>query len=92
MNWKSLQQIVQFFYTAQVEITEKNVQDLLSTASLLQVQNVLDACCEFMRRKLTDENCLGRLQAEYSQYQTTSGFHTPSSKFCCIPGFLYMRK
>ena len=61
MDGKSLQQIVQFFYTAKVEVTEKNVQDLLSTASLLQVQNVLDACCEFMRRQLTDENCLGRL-------------------------------
>ena len=68
MNWKSLQQIVQFFYTAQVEITEKNVQDLLSTASLLQVQSVLDACCEFMRRKLTDENCLGRLNLKYTLY------------------------
>ena len=60
MDGKSLKQIVQFFYTARVEVTEKNVQDLLSTASLLQVQNVLDACCEFMRRQLTDENCLGK--------------------------------
>lgn len=59
MDGKSLQQIIQFFYTAKVDITQKNVQELLSTASLLQVQNVLDACCEFMRRQLTDENCLG---------------------------------
>jgi hypothetical protein len=60
MDGKSLQQIIQFFYTAKVDITQKNVQELLSTASLLQVQNVLDACCEFMRRQLTDENCLGK--------------------------------
>lgn len=61
MNGKSLQQIIQFFYTSKIDITPRNVQDLLSTASLLQAQNVLDACCEFMRRQLTDENCLGKV-------------------------------
>ena len=61
MDEKPLEQIIEFFYTSLVGINEDNVQDLLAVASHLQVQSVLDACCEFLRRKLTDENCLGKL-------------------------------
>lgn len=60
MDEKILGLMVEFFYTSMVEINEENVQDLLAVASLLQVQSVVDACCEFLRRQLTDENCLGK--------------------------------
>ena len=51
-----------FFYSGEIEISESNVQDLLPVTCVLQVQSVQKACCEFLRRQLSSENCLGELQ------------------------------
>ena len=74
MDERILGKIVEFFYTSVIEINEDNVQELLSIASLLQVQSVLDASCEFLRRQLTDENCLGKLATFH---------HTPNFNVQC---------
>lgn len=50
-----------FFYSGEIEISENNVQDLLPVTCVLQVQSVQQACCEFLRRQLSSENCLGEL-------------------------------
>ncbi len=46
-------------YTAQVEVTEENVQSLLPAANLLQLTDVRDACCDFLQAQLHPTNCLG---------------------------------
>ncbi|RXM98486.1 Kelch-like protein 18 [Acipenser ruthenus] len=38
---------------------QQNVQSLLIGASFLQLQNVKDACCTFLRERLHPKNCLG---------------------------------
>ncbi|XP_046864769.1 kelch-like protein diablo [Xenia sp. Carnegie-2017] len=58
IDGNSLVQIIQFFYTSEMKINKENVQNLLSAASLLQVSSVLDGCCEFFKRNLSDDNCL----------------------------------
>lgn len=55
----SLESILEFLYTSTIEITETNVQNLLSATSLLQITPVTGACCEFLRARLDPENCLG---------------------------------
>ena len=50
-----------FFYSGEMEISEDNVQELLPVACLLQVQSVQQACCEFLKRQLSSDNCLGKL-------------------------------
>lgn len=60
IDGNSLVQIIQFFYTSEIKINKENVQNLLSAASLLQVSSVLDGCCEFFKRNLSDDNCLGK--------------------------------
>ena len=40
-------------------MTEENVQILLPAANLLQLNDVRDACCEFLQRQLHPTNCLG---------------------------------
>ncbi len=55
----ALRDLVQFAYTAQVTLTTDNVQALLYAASILQVELVAQACCEFMKTHLHPTNCLG---------------------------------
>ena len=55
----SLESILEFLYTSTIDITEANVQNLLSATSLLQITPVTEACCEFLRVRLDPENCLG---------------------------------
>ncbi|XP_035031087.1 kelch-like protein 23 [Hippoglossus stenolepis] len=51
--------LVNYVYTAQVRITESNVQSLLEAADLLQFIPVKQACEEFLIRLLDVDNCLG---------------------------------
>ena len=51
--------LIDYCYTSTVEITEDNVQYLLSAAGILQLNWVRDACCDFMKHQLDSSNCLG---------------------------------
>ncbi|XP_076026080.1 kelch-like protein 23 [Genypterus blacodes] len=51
--------LVNYVYTAQVCIDERNVQSLLEAADLLQFSTVKQACEEFLVRLLDVDNCLG---------------------------------
>jgi len=51
--------LVEFFYTASITIEEANVQTLLPAACLLQLQEIQDACCDFLKKQLDPSNCLG---------------------------------
>ena len=55
----ALMQLIQFAYTARVVINIENVQGLLYAASILQVETVASACCEFMKTHLHPTNCIG---------------------------------
>ena len=55
----TLSTLVDFIYSSSLEITEKNVQNLLPGASLLQLSSAVEACCRFLRTRVCAENCLG---------------------------------
>ena len=55
----ALELLIEYCYTAQVKVTEENVQALLPAASLLQLTDVRSACCEFLKTQLHPTNCLG---------------------------------
>lgn len=54
-----LKNIVGFLYSGKLEITENNVQGLLSTASLLDLPRIVGASARFLTKHLTPANCLG---------------------------------
>ena len=60
LDERAMETIVDFFYSGEIEISENNVQDLLPVTCVLQVQSVQEACCEFLKRQLSSENCLGK--------------------------------
>ncbi|XP_043931433.1 kelch-like protein 23 [Protopterus annectens] len=54
-----LEALINFAYTSQIRITERNVQSLLEAADLLQFVAVKSACEKFLVRRLDTDNCLG---------------------------------
>ena len=55
----AIQLLVEFSYTARIQVCEDNVQSLLPASSLLQLWSVRDACCDFLKKQLHPSNCLG---------------------------------
>lgn len=51
--------LINFSYTAAITIREDNVQALLPAACLLQLGEIQEICCEFLKRQLDPSNCLG---------------------------------
>ncbi|XP_042202816.1 kelch-like protein 18 [Callorhinchus milii] len=59
MDPSALEALINFAYNGRLAIDQGNVQALLIGASFLQLQNVKDACCTFLRERLHPKNCLG---------------------------------
>ncbi|KAJ8338509.1 hypothetical protein SKAU_G00374750 [Synaphobranchus kaupii] len=59
VDGQTLRKLVDYIYTAEIEVTEDNVQVLLPAASLLQLMDVRHACCDFLQTQLHSTNCLG---------------------------------
>ena len=51
--------VVEFAYVAKATITVDNVQSVLTVASLLQVERLVEKCCRFLENELHPSNCLG---------------------------------
>uniref|UniRef100_A0A1B0DHB6 Uncharacterized protein n=1 Tax=Phlebotomus papatasi TaxID=29031 RepID=A0A1B0DHB6_PHLPP len=59
VDFHALQLLIEYVYTSVVEVTEENVQVLLTAANLLQLNDVRDACCDYLQSQLDPSNCLG---------------------------------
>ena len=55
---ESMSAIVKFCYTGEIDITAETVHNLVAAANLLQMDDLRDICCQFMKVKLTPENCI----------------------------------
>ncbi|XP_008552054.1 kelch-like protein 5 [Microplitis demolitor] len=55
----ALWSLIQYCYTGCIELQEESVETLLATASLLQIDAVVKACCQFLIKQLHPSNCLG---------------------------------
>ncbi|RWS03726.1 kelch-like protein diablo [Dinothrombium tinctorium] len=55
----AMEMLVDFAYTSHIVVEESNVQVLLPAACLLQMTEIQDVCCEFLKRQLDPTNCLG---------------------------------
>ncbi|XP_076818772.1 kelch-like protein 5 [Clavelina lepadiformis] len=55
----ALEKIISYMYTGRLEMSEENVERVLSTANMLQLHPVVDAGCNFLMKQLHPSNCLG---------------------------------
>ena len=51
--------LIKFVYIGSIEVSEENVQVLLPAANLLQLTEVSQSCCDFLRKQLDPTNILG---------------------------------
>ncbi|CAL1534502.1 unnamed protein product [Lymnaea stagnalis] len=56
---EALALLVQYTYTGHIQLKEETVENLLSTACLLQMSEVVEACCSFLMKQLHPSNCIG---------------------------------
>ncbi|XP_067936553.1 kelch-like protein 3 isoform X2 [Watersipora subatra] len=59
VDGNALAQLIDFVYTSEIQVTQDNVQTLLPAASLLQLVEVEEACCDFLQSQLHPSNSLG---------------------------------
>lgn len=59
LDGTALSLLIDYVYSAEIQVTEDNVQTLLPAANLLQLSDVQEACCEFLQAQLHPSNCLG---------------------------------
>ncbi len=55
----AVESLVDFAYTAKVDVHEGNVQSILKAASILQLSEIVGVCCSFLSGQLHPSNCLG---------------------------------
>ncbi|XP_042305372.1 calicin [Sceloporus undulatus] len=53
-----VEELLNYFYTGKIVISEKNVEDLLKGAKYFSSQTLKSHCSDFLQRSLKKENCL----------------------------------
>ena len=75
----ALRSLIDFAYTGEVNVTQANVQCLLTAANLLQLKVVAEECCLFLSKQLHAINCIGifrfaEMHACYDLYHKSIDF------------------
>ncbi|XP_077981715.1 actin-binding protein IPP-like [Glandiceps talaboti] len=51
--------LINFVYTGEIDVNPTNVQELLAAADMLELKEVVEACCTFLQSQLHPSNCVG---------------------------------
>ncbi|XP_064194468.1 actin-binding protein IPP isoform X2 [Anguilla rostrata] len=54
--------LLEFIYTGMIDVTVENVQELIVAADMLQLNEVVTICCEFLKAQMDPTNCVGIFQ------------------------------
>lgn len=54
--------LIEFIYTNKIDINPSNVQELLAAADMLQINEAVEGCCEYLVRELHASNAIGILR------------------------------
>ncbi|KAK5875174.1 hypothetical protein CesoFtcFv8_027686 [Champsocephalus esox] len=58
VNPSILDMVVQYLYSAEIDLTDDNVQDIISVANRFQIPSVFTVCVNYLLKKLSLGNCL----------------------------------
>ncbi len=68
ITYMGLEAVIDFCYTAKLEVNIASFEDVLETANFLQIKEALDKCISFMKQDLDNRTCfiMLRLAEKYS--------------------------
>ncbi len=71
LDGNTVKSLIEFAYTGQIFISQKNIEVLVETANFLAVESVINACVDFLKANITVKNCIefSRLADIYSLEQ-----------------------
>lgn len=81
INGNILESIINYIYSATIEINMENVQDILINACYLDLVSLKKVCCEFVAKRLDLKNCVEILLLA-DQYNL-SDLYEVAEKFVC---------
>ncbi|KAM4721951.1 actin-binding protein IPP isoform 1-T2 [Rhinophrynus dorsalis] len=58
----SFESLLDFIYTGSVNISTENVQELMTSADMLQLSHVVELCSDFLKEQIEPANCIGFFQ------------------------------
>lgn len=58
VNPSILNMIVKYLYSAEIDLTDDNVQDIIAIANRFQIPSVFTVCVNYLQKKLSLSNCL----------------------------------
>lgn len=58
VNPSILDMIIQYLYSAEIDLTDDNVQDIIAVANRFQIPSVFTVCVNYLQKKLCLGNCL----------------------------------
>ncbi|KAM7375235.1 hypothetical protein PAMA_014364 [Pampus argenteus] len=58
VNPSILDMIIQYLYSAEIDLTDDNVQDIMAVANRFQIPSVFTVCVNYLQKKLSLGNCL----------------------------------
>lgn len=75
----TLKRVIEYAYSGRIAITDENAQELLAAGSLFEYPDIVGACCEFLRRQLDHNNCLGI--ERFAQVHSCKELQTDAHKY-----------
>lgn len=58
VNPSILDMIIQYLYSAEIDLTDDNVQDIIAVANRFQIPSVFTVCVNYLQKKLSMGNCM----------------------------------
>lgn len=58
VNPSILGMIIQYLYSAEIDLTDDNVQDIIAVANKFQIPSVFTVCVNYLQKKLSLGNCM----------------------------------
>uniref|UniRef100_A0A4W6DK88 Kelch-like family member 41b n=1 Tax=Lates calcarifer TaxID=8187 RepID=A0A4W6DK88_LATCA len=58
VNPSILDMIIQYLYSAEIDLTDDNVQDIIAVANRFQIPSVFTVCVNYLQKKLSLGNCM----------------------------------
>lgn len=75
----AVRSLVEFAYTGQVLVTAETAQDLLMTANMFTLPDIVQFCSRFLATHITASNCLG--MREFARQQDIHGLRQAANDF-----------